>query len=50
MTDTTRMSGIDGHEATPEELEAAADALLSADSGLLLDEEPPKKGKKNAAE
>ena len=46
MTDTTRMSGIDGHEATPEELEAAADALLSADSGLLLDEEPPKKGKK----
>ncbi len=46
MTDTTRMSGIDGHETTPEELEAAADALLSADSGLLLDEEPPKKGKK----
>ena len=46
MTDTTRMSGLDGHEATPEELEAAADALLSADSGLLLDEEPPKKGKK----
>ena len=46
MTDTTRMSELDGHEATSEELEAAADALLAEDAGLALDEELPKKGKK----
>ena len=40
------MAGLDGHEATPEELEAAADALLSEGASLLMDEEIPKKGKK----
>ena len=40
------MGGIEGHAATPEELEAAADALLSENASLILDEDIPKKSKK----
>ena len=46
MANNNLMAGLDGHAATPEELEAAADALLSEGTSLILDEEIPKKSKK----